>query len=225
MATKQKNVTWTTITPPSEDGSKTETVTAEVSTDFMPIDQVRPGWQTTEFYGTWAVKIFGALMASGIFGDGSTAQRALGAALMILALLGYQGARSLVKANAALILMFLFAGGMLTACVSSAQVKAAPGQAKTAAIDCAKQDAAQIATAVAQLGAGGVTQVLGGAQQPDWDALFASDLALGESIAWCAAVKFVAAFRSTSIAADTGPGAAARAALERLRARIDGPSS
>lgn len=110
-------------------------------------------------------------------------------------------------------------------CVSAAQIKAAPGQLKTAGIQCAKEDAPQIANAVAQLGAGGVTQALGGAT-PDWDALLAGDLQLGEAIAWCAAVAFVDAFgKGPRAAPDTGPGAAARAALERLRARIDGPSS
>src|SRR6266568_4606262 len=87
---------------------------------------VKPGWQTTEFYGMWAVKILGALMASGVLGDGTTASRVAGAAIALLGFLGYTYSRAVIKAAAALLLVGLLAGPQV-ACSASTRQREATG--------------------------------------------------------------------------------------------------
>jgi len=60
---------------------------------------MKPGWKTSEAWLTLAAVILGALLAAHVFGDGSTAQRLIGAALAALSTLGYTAGRSYVKVN------------------------------------------------------------------------------------------------------------------------------
>jgi hypothetical protein len=75
--------TTTAVTTP--DGSATVATT------------VKPGYATTEFWLSLIANLVGALMASGMFADGSTVMRVAGVAAMVLATLGYQAARAWVK--------------------------------------------------------------------------------------------------------------------------------
>ena len=70
-----------------------EVVLASVGAVVVP---VKPGWQTTEFWGAWAVKIFGAL-------------RVVGCIMTVLALLGYTASRTAIKSAAGLALFFALA--------------------------------------------------------------------------------------------------------------------
>lgn len=87
----------------------------------------KAGWKTTEFYAAWFVKVLGALLASGLLGTGTPAERIAGGLMALLAQLGYTGSRTLVKSAAsaapALVLLFalVVAGGSLTACGASQQ--------------------------------------------------------------------------------------------------------
>lgn len=118
----------TTTTTKASDGST-------ITTNLVSAEPVKPGWQTTEFCGAWAVKILGALIAGGVFGDGTTAMRIAGAAMTLLGFLGYTYSRTLVKA-AVFVLMLCLGTSTMTACASSAQVGAG-----NAVIDCTRADA------------------------------------------------------------------------------------
>lgn len=83
-----------------------EVVLASVGAVVVP---VKPGWQTTEFWGAWAVKIFGALLGSGVLGDGTMATRVVGCIMTVLALLGYTASRTAIKSAAGLALFFALA--------------------------------------------------------------------------------------------------------------------
>ena len=80
----QQPATSTAVTTP-DGGSSTVATT------------VKPGYATTEFWLSVAANLVGALMASGLFADGSTVMRVAGVAAMVLATLGYQVARAKVK--------------------------------------------------------------------------------------------------------------------------------
>ena len=60
-------------------------------------DPMRRGYRSTEFYVQLAALILGALLAAHVFGDGSTPQRLIGAALAFLASLGYGVQRTMLK--------------------------------------------------------------------------------------------------------------------------------
>lgn len=98
----------------------------------------KPGYKTTEFYGAWAAKILGALLASGLLADGSTAMRITGAAVFILAQLGYTWSRTAVKTAVMLMLVGVLAPAQM-ACGSTAKsVESATGHA---VVDCAETEA------------------------------------------------------------------------------------
>lgn len=101
-------------------------------TDPLP---AKPGWKTTEFLGTWAAKIFGALLTSGLLADGSVAMRITGAAVFVLAQLGYTWSRTAVKAAAPMVLVFLFASQ-----VGCATTKAVGATALGDVVDCTTSD-------------------------------------------------------------------------------------
>lgn len=102
------------------------TITTQATSPTPP---PKPGWQTTEFWGSWAVKILGALIAGGVFGDGSVAMRIAGVAMTILGYLGYTYSRAVVKA-AAFAMLFLVAVNQ-TACADAKK-------AGVAVVDCTK---------------------------------------------------------------------------------------
>ena len=115
------------------------------------------------------------------------------------------------------------------AIISCATIKAAPSAAKTAAIECAKQDAVPIIQLAAQLGAQAlIAAVDQGAI--DWQALEAAAALQGKVVGGCALTHFVAnlehAPRSDTAARSLlGPpdlAGAGHAAIARLSARFDG---
>lgn len=58
---------------------------------------VKPGYLTSEFYISLTVMVLGALWGSGIFGEGTSIDRALGIAAMALAPFGYTLSRGAAK--------------------------------------------------------------------------------------------------------------------------------
>lgn len=101
---------------------------------------MKPGWKTTEWYGSWAVKILGALIAGGVFGDGTTAFRIAGAAMTLLGYLGYAYSRSTVKNAAAGILAVLFLAGVTSQMACGSASKSAAKTVAGDAIDCTTPD-------------------------------------------------------------------------------------
>lgn len=97
-----------------------------------PTPPTKPGWRTTEFYGAWAVKILGALMSSGVLGDGTTASRIVGAVLTLLGFLGYTYSRTILKAASVLALAVLLAGPQIACSGARGRGAAAAG----AFLDC-----------------------------------------------------------------------------------------
>lgn len=58
---------------------------------------VKPGYKTTEFWLTNAAFLLGALLASGLVGDGSALAKLIGLAGSILSTLGYTISRGFAK--------------------------------------------------------------------------------------------------------------------------------
>lgn len=61
----------------------------------------RPGWLTTEFALSALASLLGWLVAAGVFADGSTMAAILGAAVAVMASLGYSAARAVTKSGEA----------------------------------------------------------------------------------------------------------------------------
>ncbi|HSR79120.1 MAG TPA: hypothetical protein VLN57_21280 [Xanthobacteraceae bacterium] len=100
------NPTTTVVAPPAgHTFAQAGSVSKVTPPDPTPI---KSGWLTTEFLGAWAAKIFGALLTSGVLADGSIAMRITGAAVFVLAQLGYTWSRTVVKTAAMLLLVGLF---------------------------------------------------------------------------------------------------------------------
>jgi hypothetical protein len=59
-----------------------------------------PAWKTTEFYLSFANVVCGFLLSAGVFGDGTTAQRILGAILAATGALTHTTARTILKSSA-----------------------------------------------------------------------------------------------------------------------------
>ncbi len=98
----------------------------------------KPGYLTTEFYGAWAAKILGALLASGLLADGSTAMRITGAAVFVLAQLGYTWSRTAVKT----VVMLLLVGALVPSQLAcGATAKSVDGAAGHAIVNCAETEA------------------------------------------------------------------------------------
>lgn len=58
----------------------------------------KPGYRTTEFWLSVASSVLGALFASGVLSDGSTAAKIAGLAAAALGAAGYSVSRAVVKA-------------------------------------------------------------------------------------------------------------------------------
>lgn len=69
----------------------------EVTTITETPPPVKPGYKTTEFYITLGVTVLGMLWGAGIFGEGTSLDRALGLAAMALAPFGYTLSRGAAK--------------------------------------------------------------------------------------------------------------------------------
>lgn len=162
----------------------------------------KPGWKTTEFYGAWAVKILGALIAGNVFGDGSTAMRIAGAAMTVLGFLGYTYSRTLVKA-AAFVLMLCLGTGMITACAEAKK-------AGVAVVDCTKTNYQVAAVELAKC--------------TTWSCVYDTAIGFGATVGGCAFRALIdngtlLAGNARSAAGSTTTGVAE---FERFRATIAG---
>lgn len=63
-------------------------------------DTKKPGYRTTEFWLSLAATMLGLLWASGLVSEGSTTDKVIGFAAMVLAQLGYTVSRGLAKGKA-----------------------------------------------------------------------------------------------------------------------------
>jgi hypothetical protein len=80
-------------------GAVSETTTKEkaMSDETKP---AKPGYKTTEFWLTLLAMLLGALWGSGLVSDGSTFDKVLGFAAVVLGQLGYTVSRGLSKGKA-----------------------------------------------------------------------------------------------------------------------------
>lgn len=60
-------------------------------------DKKKPGYKTTEFYLSLASVLIGALLASGVLGEGTEYERIGGMILSLLASAGYGMGRTMLK--------------------------------------------------------------------------------------------------------------------------------
>lgn len=126
-------------------------------------------------------------------------------------------------------LLGLLVLGALAMQPGCATVKATPGAAKVAAIECAKQDAAPILSALAQFGAQAALSALTGGAI-DWSGLEASALIQGKVVGGCALTRFVAELAKApksetaarALVAGPDPAADGQAAIARLSGRFGG---
>jgi hypothetical protein len=173
----------------------------------------KPGWKTTEFYGAWAVKILGALMAAGVFPDSSVAFRICGAALTLLGFLGYTYSRTVVKTAAALLLVFGLSAPQ-AACSSSTRQREA--NAAAAFLDCELgqfapgtfEDAKAVAVLV-------VKSEISGTGEVDANRLKADAAPLKSSLLRCAWDAAIAALANAGPSPAPGAPASSAAALDR----------
>jgi hypothetical protein len=149
----------------------------------------KPGYLTTEFWGSWAVKILGTLLVSGIFGDGSTIQRGIGAALTLLGLFGYTYSRTLVKTAGILLVVMFGLGSTQTAC--GATSKAAGKAALADAVDCTTADRVKLETQFGPTVELALQRAMGGDGKIDLPSLNEIGKAL-EADGWCVLEKSVA---------------------------------
>jgi hypothetical protein len=63
------------------------------------VDDIKPGFQTTEFWLTLLATVISAVMATNVIPDSSVVGRVLVIVAAILATLGYTVSRSIVKAS------------------------------------------------------------------------------------------------------------------------------
>lgn len=177
---------------------------------------IKPGWMTTEFFGSWAVKILGALMVSGIFGDGSTAQRGIGAALALLGFFGYTYSRTLIKtAGAGLLVLALLAGGTQTACGATSKAALAD------AVDCTTADRVKLEGQFGPTVEQAILRATGGDGKIDLPSLNVIGRSL-EADGWCVLEKEVARLIASALTSNPSSPAAAAAPLDAadLRAKV-----
>lgn len=139
----------------------------------------KPGWQTTEFWLALAAKLLGALLATGVIGDGTYAMRIAGVAAAVLTSLGYSVSRAVVKAAAVLLLIGLIG----TTQMGCATAKAIPRAAGAAVVDCASQEGPKLL----QLVLGFVGQLV--SASASWDELEGQAEAEDTTIGECAFVE------------------------------------
>lgn len=125
--------------------------------------------------------------------------------------------------------LLLIMAGALALQPACATVKAAPGAAKTAVVECAKADSAPIINALAEFAATAALSALNH-QAIDWGGIEATAKAHGLVVGGCALTRFVAEIErapkpetaARALVAGPDPAADGRAALVRLSARFDG---
>jgi hypothetical protein len=127
----------------------------------------------------------------------------------------------------AAVLLSLGVLGMATLQSSCATVRAAPGAAHVAVVECAKKDAAPILALAVELATQAALAVIG-AGHIDWDALEHAAYEQGETTGGCAFKRFVAelskapAPQARGLVALPDPTAEGQAALARLSTRFGG---
>lgn len=188
-----------------------------VATVTIDKTQAKPGYLTTEFYGSWAVKILGALMAGGVFPESSTAFRIAGAAIALLGYLGYTYSRAMVKTAAALLLVGLLAGPQV-ACSASAKGKEAA--AAGAFLNCeAGQFPASTLGDATTLAIQVIVHEISGGGAVDANRLRADAAPLKSNLLQCAWDAAVAALTAPPAPAKPGAPAAAAMAIDRDQLR------
>jgi hypothetical protein len=179
------------------------------------MNPTKPGWQTTEFWLALAAKLLGALLATGVIGDGTIAMRIAGVAAAVLTSLGYSVSRAVVKAAGVLLLVGLI-GTTQMGCATAKQIPAATAQA---IVDCATTDGPKLL----QLALNFASQLV--STSSDWAGLESQAEAEGTSIGECA---FVEVWTKLHPAPPAGPVAAmvssAPTQLDKLRAHSGGVS-
>lgn len=78
-----------------------------------PPTPIKSGWGTSEFYMAWFAKIMGALVTSGILGDGTQASRIAGLIVIILAQAGYTYSRTMIKTAAMMFALLIMSNGVI----------------------------------------------------------------------------------------------------------------
>ena len=68
-----------------------------MSDEPVVTNEIKPGYQTTEFWLSTLALVLGVVMSSGAIGDGTMAAQIIGGCMSILATLGYQAARKAAK--------------------------------------------------------------------------------------------------------------------------------
>lgn len=61
------------------------------------MNEIKPGYKTTEFWMAFVAMLIGAAFASGVFPAESTGDKLLGLAATVLSALGYTVSRTMVK--------------------------------------------------------------------------------------------------------------------------------
>lgn len=123
----------------------------------------------------------------------------------------------------------LAAGSLLWMAPACATVKAIPGAAKTALVECAKADAVPILELAGRLGAQALIAAIDQGAI-DWHAMEEAAAGQGKVVGGCALTKFVAALAQAprsdtaarALAAGPDPVADGKAAIARLSTRFDG---
>jgi hypothetical protein len=168
-----------------------------------------PGWRTSEFYCAWAVKILGALMASGVLGDGTTAQRIAGAALTLLGFLGYTYSRTLVKTAGALALVCLIAAPQ-TAC---GEARSRGSASVGAFLDCEAKDVAPLLPDAIALAKAAVMRWISGSGTVDAAGLKSDAAPLKSDLGKCAWDAAIAALATPAAPVKAGAPAASALAI------------
>lgn len=199
------------------DQTSVQTITPTTVVQQTQTSPPKPGWKTSEFYGSWAVKILGALMAGGVFPESSTAFRIVGAAIALLGYLGYTYSRAMVKAAAALLLVFAFAAPQ-AAC--SASAKGREAAAASAFLNCeAGQFPAGTLGDATTLAIQVIVHEISGGGAVDANRLKADAAPLKSNLLQCAWDAAVSALTSPPAAPKPGAPAAAAMAIDRDQLR------
>ncbi len=74
-------------------------VDGELNSDILPSDDVKPGYQTTEFWMALATSVISFLISSGVFKSDSSISQILSLLAGLLATLGYTASRTIAKSN------------------------------------------------------------------------------------------------------------------------------
>lgn len=208
----------------------TETSTPiDLPVETPPPPPIKPGWQTTEFWLATAAKVLGILLASGVLGHGTVAERIAGAAVALLAQLGYTAARAAVKMSAALLLVVGL--GVVQPACASPRATATVGVA--ALVDCQAPHLRAAAAELVPMAVQAILRLVSGTGRIDTAAFLAALGGITSDAGRCAVAAAIAIL--TAPATTPSPAAIAagappadpeelRAAFESVRASWGGAS-